>query len=88
MTLSMLIKRQITEWGEVPNLGEKVKAARLNSGKSLAALAREAEVSRQYWYSIENETIGTKGITEDVLKKLEKVLGIAFEVEYKRSVEE
>ena len=62
---------------EVPNLGEKIKAARKADSRSITQLAAAAGMSAQNWYRIENERQSLPGET---LKLLESVLGVDFGV--------
>lgn len=72
MSLAMLIER-VTRY-EIPGLGDRVRSARLQSGKTLTALAAEAGMSHTNWYRIEREEVKT--LPEDTLKAVERALGI------------
>ena len=66
---------------DVPGLGQKIKEARLNSRKSVTALAKEAGVARTTWYDLENETLSKSNtVLFDTLRKIEKALGVDFGV--------
>lgn len=74
----MLVRKTIK--AEFPGLGEKIKEAHQKSGKSIEQICRDAEISRQTWYNIENGFLKT-GVDYDVLKKIEQALGTNFGVE-------
>ena len=78
MKQAMLVRKTVTV--EVPDLQERIKDAQLRSGKSIEQVCREAAISRQTWYNIENKYL-KKGIDYDVLKKIEVSLGVDFGVE-------
>ena len=66
---------------DVDNLGEKIKAARMASSKSLTQICEEIGLSRSYWYDIEQEKIrGTLSLEN--LRKIEEVLGVDFNVKF------
>ena len=72
--------RQIKEI-EVKGLGEIIKAARLNSRKSLEEICKEVGVSRTYWYDLEKETLkGTLSVEN--LKRIEEALDIDLGVKF------
>lgn len=79
-TKELVRVRQIREV-EVEGLGERISKARKESGKSLEWLCGEVELSRTYWYDLENETL--KGaLSLENLRKIEKVLGISFDIRF------
>ena len=59
---------------EVPGLGERIKKARMQSPKSVTALAAEAGMSTSNWYRIEKEE--AKSLPEETLEAIEKALEI------------
>lgn len=64
---------------ESPNLGQRIKDARINisNKKSLEQICDEVGLSRTYWYDVEKETI--KGsLSIENLRKIERVLEIDF----------
>lgn len=72
--------RQILEV-EVEGLGDRIKAARLASDKSLEQICDEVGVSRTYWYDIEKETLkGTLALEK--LRKIEQVLEVDLGVKF------
>ncbi len=79
--MAVKIRRTVKYEVEVPGLGEKIKQARDKSDKSLVKLAKEAGVSRYYWYKIESENIDG-GVSEETLRKIEEVLGVDFGITF------
>ena len=59
---------------EVPNLGEKIKAARERDSRSLSEICRQMEMSNMNWYKIESEE--TKALPIETLRRIEEVLGV------------
>lgn len=79
------IKRVQETIREFPDLGKKIKQAREEAkrkdGKSLAAICREANISRAYWYQLEAEDLRSP-VTEEIIRKIEKTLNIDLEVNF------
>lgn len=75
---TILVRKTVT--AEFPGLIDKIREAHQSSGKSIEQICREAEISRQTWYNIENGFLKT-GIDYDVLKKIESALNVNFGVE-------
>ena len=77
MRVRETIKREV----EVPGLGERLKLAQLASGKTVEEVIRSVRalrrkrpgISRAYWNGLVRET--TNGITLEMLRELELVLG-------------
>jgi transcriptional regulator with XRE-family HTH domain len=65
---------------EIPDFGEKLKAARIADGRSVQVLATLASISTGYWYQLENEQ--RNWISDEVVKGIESVLGIDFGVNF------
>jgi transcriptional regulator with XRE-family HTH domain len=63
-----------------PDLEKRIKELREASGKSAQALATEAGISTAYWYQIEKGD--RQYITEEVLKGIEKALGVDLGVNF------
>jgi transcriptional regulator with XRE-family HTH domain len=66
---------------EAPGLGAKIKEAREADPRSVAALCREAGISRNYWYQLEAEAI-QGSLSKETLDKIEQVLGVSFGVSF------
>ncbi|WP_242025304.1 helix-turn-helix transcriptional regulator [Leptolyngbya sp. FACHB-36] len=64
----------------VPELEKQVKELRESSGKSAQTLATEAGISTAYWYQIEKGE--RQYITEEVLRGIERALGVDFGVRF------
>jgi transcriptional regulator with XRE-family HTH domain len=67
---------------EVNGLGDAIKRARENSGKTVDQICEEVGVSRTYWYDIEKETLkGTlsRENLESIEKSLDVDLGVNFD---------
>ncbi len=65
---------------EVPNLGEKIKAARERDSRSLSEICRQMEMSNMNWYKIESEE--TKALPIETLRRIEEILGVNFGVDF------
>ncbi len=78
-TITMLVRKTVT--AEVPDLQDKIRDAHKASGKSIEQVCRDAGISRQTWYNIENGFL-KKGVDYDVLKKIESALGTSFEIKF------
>jgi transcriptional regulator with XRE-family HTH domain len=65
---------------EFPNIGNKIKKARQESGKTLTELAFAAGISTNHWIRIEKE--GVKVLPESVLRGIEQALKIDLAVKY------
>jgi transcriptional regulator with XRE-family HTH domain len=80
LTKDRMRVREIREI-EVEGLGDRIKAARMASPKSLAAILGEVGVSRTYWYDVENETL--KGaLSVENLRKIEAALEVDLGVKF------
>ncbi len=65
---------------EVPNLGSKIRKARERDPRSLSEICRQMEMSNMNWYKIESEE--TKALPIETLRRIEKVLGVNFGVDF------
>ncbi|WP_193200409.1 helix-turn-helix domain-containing protein [Nostoc sp. MG11] len=70
---------RVTFSKEIPGLGEKIKALRKDSPKSLTELAAQAGISTPHWHRIENEKIQELPI--ETLRSIEKALGAELGIE-------
>jgi transcriptional regulator with XRE-family HTH domain len=75
------VRRIVKQEVERPGRGGRIKAAREASDRSLQSLAKEAGVSRNYWYQLEAEAV-MGGVSEDTLRKIEQVLNVDFGVKF------
>ena len=65
---------------DVPDLGRRIKEAREKDRRSAQVLATLAGISTGYWYQIEKEE--RKWISLDVVREIEKVLGVNLNVSF------
>lgn len=84
MRLAHMKVRRTTD-KEAPGLGRRIKKAREASERSLESICKEAGMSRVYWYDIENEKV-RQALPEETLRKIEKVLGVDFGVDFDREL--
>jgi transcriptional regulator with XRE-family HTH domain len=64
----------------IVDLSEKIKKARVADGRSVQVLATLAEISSVYWYQLENNK--RSWVSEEVIRRMEKVLGVEFGIEF------
>ena len=79
--MTMQVKRVIESVKDFPGLGKQIKAARVADERSLVQICREAEISRPYWYQIEEEKLVAPA-SEEMIRKIERVLGIDLGVSF------
>lgn len=78
----MEIVRIVKAKGE--HIPEKLRKARLKDGRSVQVLATYAGLSMAYWYQIEK---GQRDIvSEEVIRKIEEILNIDLEVNFKQPI--
>lgn len=77
---------QVTLSVDVPNLGQRIKAARERRGLPPTKVAALADMSVANLYRIEAED--TKSIPWDTLKRLGEALGEDFDTEVKAALKE
>ena len=81
----MEIKRVQETIKKFPNIGKKIKEAReqarIKDGKSLSKICREADISRAYWYQLENEDLRSPA-TEEIIRKVESALNVDLGVKF------
>ena len=77
---------QVTLSVDVPNLGQRIKAARERRGLPPTKVAALADMSVANLYRIESED--TKSIPWDTLKRLGAALGEDFDTEVKAALKE
>ena len=80
MQATLMKVRQIKDV-EAPNLGQRVKKARIfmSNRKTLEQILDEVGLSRTYWYDIENERL-RGALSIENLRKIEKALEFNFGV--------
>jgi transcriptional regulator with XRE-family HTH domain len=66
---------------DIPGLGHRIKQARETTNRPVTQLAKEAGISRNYWYQLEAEAV-LGGVAEDTIKKIEEVLGVDLGVSF------
>ncbi|MGL5805749.1 MAG: helix-turn-helix domain-containing protein [Xenococcaceae cyanobacterium] len=64
---------------DVPKLGQRIREIRHQTGRTITQLAADADLSVANWYAIEQERVKVLPIA--TLKRIERVLGVDFEVE-------
>lgn len=64
---------------EVPNLGERIRAARKVNRRTLKSICEEIGMTPMNWYRIEKEE---QEITFETLRKIERVLNTSFDVDF------
>lgn len=75
--VNQIIKNEV----EVPGLGARIKLARESTHRSIAQLAKEVGISRNYWYQLEAEAV-LGSVSISTLRKIEEVLGADFGVNF------
>ncbi|HEY9597812.1 MAG TPA: helix-turn-helix transcriptional regulator [Cyanophyceae cyanobacterium] len=80
MTKAMEVVKQTKV--SVPDLPERIKAARLSDGRSAQVLATAAGISSAYWYQIESGK--PQWISEETLRGIELALGIDLGVSFRQ----
>ena len=67
---------------ESPGLGQRIKEARENDPRTLAALCREIGMTPMNWYRIESEE--TKALPIETLRDIERILNVDFGVSFEK----
>ena len=80
---TMKVRRIIKIEVDSPDLGERIREARIKDGRSVTKLSKLAGFSRHYWYQLEAEAV-IGGIAEKTLRDVEAVLGVDFGVRFPR----
>ncbi len=78
MAKSLIIRKTIDK--EVPGLADRIKEARLKDERSLVKICQEMGMTPMNWYRVEKGE--TKTVPLETLKKIEKVLGIDFGIQF------
>ena len=63
---------------EIKGIGNRIKEARRKDDRSVAALAKEAGISRGYWYEVEQENI-RQALPVETLTRMAEVLGMSLD---------
>lgn len=79
--MSVQVKRVIETVLNFPELGQKIRQARESDGRTLTDICRECNLSRSYWYQLENEDLRAPA-TEDVIRRIERVLNVDLGVKF------
>lgn len=70
---------------DFPDVGKRIKEARKRAkdkdGKSLSSICREADISRSYWYQLEDEDLRSPA-TEEIIRRIEKTLNIDLGINF------
>ncbi|MEL4895807.1 helix-turn-helix domain-containing protein [Crocosphaera sp. Alani8] len=80
-TTTVQVKRITETVRDFPDLGKKIKQARENDKRSLSEICRQSNISRSYWYQLENEDLRSP-VTENLVRKVEKALNINLGVSF------
>jgi len=75
------VKRVKEIVGDFPGLGQRIRQAREQDGRSLTEICRESGISRSYWYQLEAEDLRSPA-TEEVIRKIEQALGVDLGVKF------
>ncbi len=68
----------------VEDLPNKIKQARIADGRSVQVLATKAGISSAYWYELEGKK--KSWVSLEIIRSIEKVLGIDFGISFKESI--
>lgn len=66
---------------DFPRLGQRIRQAREQDGRSLTEICRTSGISRSYWYQLEGEDLRSPA-TEEVIRKIEQALGVDLGVQF------
>ncbi len=69
------VKRVVETVHDFPGLGQRIRQIREKDERSLSEICRECGISRSYWYQLEGEDLRSPA-TEEVIRKVEGVLGV------------
>jgi hypothetical protein len=76
-----IVKIRVVREYEASDLPSWLVKAAEDSGKSVAAICREAEITTQYWYDLIKDK---KPLRLDTLEKLESALGKVYPAEWRK----
>jgi transcriptional regulator with XRE-family HTH domain len=87
--VTVLVRKIVKQEIEVEGLGQRIKDARYQSGKTVESVIRELNISRTYWTNITKEKVD---LSNDLLVKIEKCLktefGVVFDIGIEKADEE
>lgn len=72
------MKIKVTRYVDAPDLGQWLRAAAKESGKSIVKICRDAEICTQVWYAIINGR--RESVSEDLLRQMERAVGQKYPV--------
>lgn len=78
---SVQVKRTVEVVRDFPGLGQRIRQARDRDARTLTDICRDCKLSRSYWYQLENEDMRAPA-TEDIIRRIEKVLGVELGVQF------
>lgn len=73
--LGLQVKRVREIVCDFPGLGQRIRQARGQDGRSLTEICRTSGISRSYWYQLEGEDLRSPA-KEEVIRKIEQALGV------------
>ncbi len=65
---------------DIPDMGFRIEQARRRDPRLIEKIAKECGMTRANWYKIEQGK--NKTLTEETLRKIEKVLGVDFGIKF------
>lgn len=65
-------------------LSEKLREARMKDGRSVQILATTAGISVNYWYQLETDK--REWVSEEIIRKIERTLGVDLGVNFKTPI--
>ena len=80
--MTAVVKIRVVKEYDANDLPEWLKAAADDSGKAIAAICREAEITTQYWYDLIRDR---KPVRLNTLERLEKALGKVYPATWRDS---
>lgn len=81
VTVSSVVKIRVVREYEANDLPSWLVNAANESGKSIAAICREAEITTQYWYDLIKDK---KPLRLDTLEKIESAVGKVYPAEWRK----
>jgi transcriptional regulator with XRE-family HTH domain len=87
--VTVLVRKIVKQEIEVEGLGQRIKDAQYQSGKTVESVIRELNISRTYWTNITKEKVD---LSNDLLVRIEKCLeakfGVVFDIGIEKADEE